>query len=124
MISVFSDFFPETFLSLSLSENSPDTIPKIIPEIICDTYKIIPAAVFFSIIAPIAVIKNDGPEHTQNLIILSACFSLISPLSYNNFTHFAPTGNPPMKLNTTADTAFFGNFNILASGENAFPKYS
>ena len=91
---------------------------------ICDIYKINPAFVLFSMIAPIAVIRNDGPEHIQNFIILSACFSLIFPFSYNNFTHFAPTGNPPMKLNTTADTALFGNFNILASGENIFPAYS
>ena len=79
---------------------------------------------FPSMIAPIAVTKNDAPEHTQNFIILSACFSLISPLSYSNFTHLAPTGNPPIKLNITPETALFGSPNILASGENIFPVHS
>ena len=76
-------------------------------------------------IAPMPVIRNAGPEHTQNNIICSACEELSFPLSYNSLTHFAPTGYPPTKLSIIAAAASPGSENnILVIGAKGFTSIS
>lgn len=102
-----------------------EIIPSIIQDSTCDIYKITPTVIFPIIIVPTAVIRNAGPEHIQNNIICCACDIVISFLSYSIRTHFAPIGNPPIRLSIIVAEHTDGSpKRNLVTFENNFPTTS
>ena len=76
-----------------------------------------PADVFFKMIVPIPVIKNEGLQLVQKQSIREAVFSEMKWCLTSSAKSAAPTGYPPIKLSKKMRTADFGIRNNLDKKE-------